>query len=550
MIRVAEGSVAGGGMASSTDAAARIIDVRDSSTSLIERFCRTREGVEMASRALFSHSYWNPRTKMQSATKGPVFHEIWIECRTMLRLSEIALRYCAPAHKNRYGAWLFAAILCSTSAHGQQDAADIGATSAAESAAEAQLDQPIDPEQAWRVSRFEAKLEFDRLVAQEDYAEAAPVGEQLLVLTEQEFGADSKEVGDALVSLAETQTHTADHEASENNFLRAIDIYQRVDGVFSGALLRPLLGLGDNFHVNGDYLGAVTSYNEARTVSRRIFGLLDEGQIDILDRLTASFVSMNQFIEADQQQLAALTLVERNHGPDSVELLESLYKYATWLRSSGRYSEERFQYSRAIRIVRESFEPDSVLLVKPLQETGNSYRDQRLAVSQGISSLKQALEILEALEEPEPLLLAEVFRDLGDWQVAFTKIGHDGTEYSRAWELLADVPSAEDLRTAWFSGIAYVFREPMSQRGLSTEPTAVTGSVLVKFDIDPSGRTANVQILESDPPGFKDEAVARHVRLSRFRPHMQDGIFVAAKEMALQVNFQYQPDEILEAEVE
>jgi TonB family protein len=64
----------------------------------------------------------------------------------------------------------------------------------------------------------------------------------------------------------------------------------------------------------------------------------------------------------------------------------------------------------------------------------------------------------------------------------------------------------------------------------------------VKFDLDKSGHASNVSIVESDPPGFKDEAVVRHIRRSRFRPQMTDGEPVARESLALQFNYRYSPN--------
>ena len=88
----------------------------------------------------------------------------------------------------------------------------------------------------------------------------------------------------------------------------------------------------------GDYVDAVSAYSEARTVNRRAFGLLNEDQIPLLDRMTKSLIELNKPLEADQQQLEALRLVERSHPPESDEALAAIYKYAGWLRESGALS--------------------------------------------------------------------------------------------------------------------------------------------------------------------------------------------------------------------
>jgi TonB family protein len=118
---------------------------------------------------------------------------------------------------------------------------------------------------------------------------------------------------------------------------------------------------------------------------------------------------------------------------------------------------------------------------------------------------------------------------------------YDGAEYRQAWQLLGRVPSGEKLREQWFTGPTYVLREPISLRGLSQEPNAPTGHVLVRFDLDKAGHSTNAAIVESDPPGLKDEAVLRHIRRSRFRPQMANGELVPREALALQFNYRYTP---------
>lgn len=394
------------------------------------------------------------------------------------------------------------------------------------------------------VTRFEASIELERLMQQQDFDAAAVVGDRLLTLTQEEFGEISTETANAHLALAQVDVAKDDRDAAEQHYLDAIVIFREVDGAFSESLIPPLLGLGDNYQDDGRYLNAVSAYNEARTVNRRVFGLLDERQISILDRMTQSFLAMNEYEQADAQQRAALLLIERKHELHSVETLDAIYKYASWLRERRRYTEEREQYQRAMRIIRDHFDDGSVLIVRPLRETGNSFRNQGAAVNQGITGLLTALELLETQEEPDELALAEVLVDIGDWETAFSRVGTDGAAYRRAWQLLGDVDGGDELRREWFGGIEYVFKEPLSQRGLSAAPDARPGFVLVRFDLNPLGRTENVTILEAEPLNLKDDAVARHVRQSRFRPYMNEGDIVARRNLALRVTFRYAPTAI------
>jgi TonB family protein len=167
---------------------------------------------------------------------------------------------------------------------------------------------------------------------------------------------------------------------------------------------------------------------------------------------------------------------------------------------------------------------------------------QRIPEGQGASMLHDALELLLAQPQRDPVAVAEVLRDLGDWEIAFSKVDYNGAEYLRAWQLLGDAPNGAELRAAWFKGPIYVLREPISQRGLSLEGDAPMGHVIVRFDLDAAGRGTNVTVVESDPPGLKDEAVLRHIRRSRFRPQIVDGAITPVTGLALQFNYRYTRD--------
>jgi TonB family protein len=393
------------------------------------------------------------------------------------------------------------------------------------------------------VSRFEANDAFGRLVADQKFAAAVPVGKRLAELTEQEFGKRSRETADVYAALGDAERHAGDHDGAEKSYLEAIDVYRSVDGVFTPLVIGPLTSMGENYDEAGQYLNAVSAYSEARTVNRRTFGLLNEEQIPLLDHMTQSLVALNDLAEADKQQLEALHLIQRNWPPDSDRSLAATYKYAAWLQSRGRFQEERDTYAQALRAITDASGENDPRRVEPLRGIANSFRSQGIPEPQGIGSLNQALEVLDAHQPRDDLATAEVLRDIGDWNVAFDKVDYAGEEYRRAWQLLGDVDNGEKVRADWFRGANYVLREPISLRDISEERNAPQGHVVAKFDLDTSGRPSNVVIVESDPPGLKDEAVLRAVRRSRFRPQMLDGELVSGQGLGLRFTYRYTTDE-------
>lgn len=420
--------------------------------------------------------------------------------------------------------------------------AGLAAAAAALAAEDGVLEAP-GPEIEAYVTRLEAQLTLRDRLEHGEYSEAVPVAARLVELTAEEFGEGSVETAVAISNLAESQRRARLHEDAEQNFLASVDLFREVGGEFSESVITPLVGLGVNYQSMGLHPEAVTALEEARTVSRRIHGLLGEQQVDILNHIASSMVSMEMYEEADAQRLAGLRIMERLHGESSLEILPELYRHAMWLRDGYRFDRERDYYGRAMNIIRSLEGNQSPLMAQPLRQIGNSFRVQKLPEGRGIGSLKRALEILESQPEPDTSQIARVLRDMGDWNVAFSKIGPTGDEYRRAWSLLNEIENGEELQRRWFLEPDYVLREYPSTRGLAdrSDPGALPGHVLVSFDVLPSGRTANIRIIESVPPGLKDDSSARSIARSRFRPRVVDGEPVLAEHVARDFTFYYTP---------
>ena len=120
------------------------------------------------------------------------------------------------------------------------------------------------------------------------------------------------------------------------------------------------------------------------------------------------------------------------------------------------------------------------------------------------------------------------------------QIAHKRGHLARVVEELA---AGDTLREDWFDEPSYVLRESPSNRGLASanDPGALPGHVLIAFDVTENGRTTDVVVVESVPPGLKDDATARAIGRSRFRPRMVDGEFVRARRLARNFTFHYQP---------
>jgi TonB family protein len=417
----------------------------------------------------------------------------------------------------------------------------------------------VDPSDGWgddpspaallpteaHLTRLETQIQFVDRVRTQQFDEALPLAEAMVELTEEEFGSPSAELAVALNNQAIIERNLELYDESNTTFLASIDMFREVEGPFTESIIAPLVALGANYHAIGNYPQALGLFQEARTVNRRSFGLLNPDQIDIVYHISATLSSMQRYEEAHAQEEEALRLMERVYGTDTMELLPYLYHYADWLVNAFQFEPGRVQYVRAMDIIRAQEGPDSPTLIKPLREIGNSYRVQKLAEGRGISALKRALEIAELQPDTDKLEVARVLRDIGDWYTAFSRVGATGDEYHRAWELLGDVEDGESIRKDWFAEPDYVLREYPSTRGLAQagDPGVSEGFVRVVFDVDEEGKPLNVNVLESDPPGFKDETMTRAIRRSRFRPRVVDGVTTYSTGLIRNFTFRYNDEE-------
>ena len=383
---------------------------------------------------------------------------------------------------------------------------------------------------------FEAQIEVDAFVDTGDWPAAANAARHLLDVARSELGEQSRQLALLQVTAASVFSRNDEFELAERTVQQALDYLTEVDGRYAASMIDPYLVLGDNYQAAGDHLAAMSAYGEARTTSRRVNGVINVGQIDIIERMSATAASLGQLNQAHSLQVEARTIVERNFEPHAPETLAAIYRYAAWLRERNLYTAEREQYSRIARIVRRQHGDEHPLLVPMLRERANSLRTQGVDDAAGIAGLREALAILA--KHPDGLSEAEVLRDIGDWEAAFGRSGTDGMAYRNAWELLANVDDGARYREDWFGRNFIVLAGPLDRERLSSAGDDPEGNVLLTFIVDANGLTHDVSVASASPAGLKDEAFAEQFRNSRFRPMLIDGEPVATRR-TYDVRFRY-----------
>ena len=376
---------------------------------------------------------------------------------------------------------------------------------------------------------LEARTTMEQLASVGEFSAAVKLEQTLIDLVVEEFGDPSFELAESYMFMASVHAGNRDDFAVEAKILDALELYALVDGAVSTRLIEPYIALGDNYHRAREYDLALGAYDEARSLSRRAFGLLNRGQLALLDKMSESALGRGRFDEADDLQHEALILVERMHGENSLEALDAHYRYTEWLGRHLLYRSADLHFYEINRIIRRHFDDDPWLRLRLLRVDAGNFLD---AAGYGTGhrsepdELEQALNIVAELDDPEPLLRAEILLELGDWNVAFARPWEIEDAYVEAWELLSSVEDGEEIRQQWFSDLTIITSAGLYSRNITTDPRAPWGRLEIEFTIDTDGRADEFVILKSEPLGLLDDAGVRQLKESRFRPRMANGLVV------------------------
>ena len=70
------------------------------------------------------------------------------------------------------------------------------------------------------------------------------------------------------------------------------------------------------------------------------------------------------------------------------------------------------------------------------------------------------------------------------------------------------------------------------------------GYVVVSYDVDEGGRSDNIRVVESVPPGLYDYIVKNHVRGFAFRPRFAEGQPVRTRNETFEVRYSFDEEEM------
>jgi TonB family protein len=404
-----------------------------------------------------------------------------------------------------------------------------------------------------------ARTRFLRLMDDGSYAEAAVAGSELVELTRAEFGDGSIRLATPLTNLGTAQLRAGDLAGAEASYQAAIDLIEDLEGILSRRLENPLLGLGEAYMRSERYPQATAAYERALRVSQVNEGLFNLKQIPIRDGLSEGYLQQGDLEKANFHQEAQIDITSRRVGSGIESVAPALYKLGRWYERSGQPERARFAYQRAARMIEEQKGSDAPELVEALLAMGDTYRDQALLppdpnrpesplslLPMSSAMYRKALKIIDGQPDPDLAQRGRAYASLGDLYMLWNRRTTALQAYANAWAVLS-ADGLLDQRDAYFArpkrlmGADAPTLYPRSvARDLAFDRRKLLpGFVLVRFAVEPTGRATDVEVLESDPPGLLDAAVADAIRGSLFRPRLVDGQPVRSDGATYRHQFRY-----------
>jgi tetratricopeptide (TPR) repeat protein len=387
------------------------------------------------------------------------------------------------------------------------------------------------------------------------YAEAQPLAEQLVKLTEEQYGPDEMQLTNPLTNLATIHYKLGNYPAAIENYQRTLRIMQAKSTNADKQQIRPLHGLGVSFLGAQDPESAVVALKRAADLSRNNDGLFNINQIEFIDPLIDAYESTGRFAESEKEAGYALRVEEAAYGRNSVKLLDRLDKLARWFENDRRYTSERNTYERALAILQKGGTPNDLRRIAPLRGIARSFRLEAFYGIEGAdngatfntgtngapvfsdgtqqrrgeTALTTALSIIDSNQPVDLVLRGVVLTDLGDWYLVANNTRRAYDTYAEAWKSLNDARDTKLLE--WPRVLAYRPSVSSVDRSQLDPKEAQLKAVELHFTVTRDGRLENVSSPTTDvPEGIVRNSVTS-MRRSRYAPRIENGAAVATNDV-------------------
>ena len=370
--------------------------------------------------------------------------------------------------------------------------------------------------------RNQLQQNFLNLYDQERYQQSILTASEILNITQEIYGPESQNLVNPLNNLASSYFMIGDFEQAIKIFIQCIDLIES-NNIISSDLVSPLVALGLAFNKSEQYNEAVEIFKRALHINWVNNGFYNLEQINIHDSLTESFIGLKNLEEANHHQSFQLGIYNNHFGKDSIKVDESLVKLAKWYRRSGQVFSERLVFEELLGRQSNRENQESKKLINTLQGISFSHRREGISMYDSVSPLKKALDLFEENQNQDLRLKLEILIDLGDTYTSYGRVSSANRAYQDCWQLIKEDSTLKPEIEERFSKpvrVRSIFipeRYPID-RPIDKNKTYKQGFLTVRFDVEATGKTNKVSIIESDPSELLDRVALSAIKRTIYRP--------------------------------
>lgn len=399
-----------------------------------------------------------------------------------------------------------------------------------------------------------------------EFQEADLLAKQIVELSIRLNGLDSHESAKALTNLGLVQHKNGEYDSAQLNYIASIEIIERIEDRLHSGLINPLKGLGAAQLQSGRPDMALQTFERAKHVSHVNDGPHNKGQIDVLNSVAETYISLGDVEEALDIQQSIYNVESRNVDTDSLEIVPALERQAAWLHRLHLYHKERNNWRKILRIIEDHMGDDDLALIPPLTSLGKSYlfvgsygldHDPDSPIVSGEIYLKRAMRIAEKNPDSNWQLAESTKLALADYYTLSSRPNRAARYYEETWELLSEDEERYANRRNHLQSLTtlqdiYPPRYYKSEReddGSPVPDSFERGRVVAQYSISARGETSGVKIIELEPAiESMADALRREMRYLMRRPRMEDGVAVRTNELIYTHEFFYRLSDIPQLE--
>jgi len=424
---------------------------------------------------------------------------------------------------------------------------DAGAPAAAE-----QVPQ-LDP-------RMEAYDQFRALLETGQYAEALPLAQRVVELTEVAADRDI-ELPVAYNNLGATQFQLGNYADAEASYQKSLELVESRQGISSRRLVVPLTGLGTVYAALDQHPLAAEYFDRALAVSRRSEGLFNLAQLPLIDQLVNSLYVLGDYKGVERGRFYALKIAEQNYGFDDPRTLPATTQLASFYESVSQFAAARGMYLRMRDISMQESGGFNPLTIRSLIAIARTHRlqytldptslvdDMALrdldygdpvpqgnqssllaphANRAGLNSIESALSLLRSTPDPPSQLLLEALVEMGDWFMATARLGAAMPFYAEASTIQ---PVEPDQGNPLLAPRVVFYRPPVAAvRSIETDSRKLLiRKTVFSLLVTETGDTQDITVVSSDMSEAQQVLARRALERAVYSPRFEQGRPVATE---------------------